>query len=317
MRSVYARHGSIVLSYVAALVLLVVVSIIRPGFGLGGLNPMLSLALEASVIGLVALGQTFVILSGGVDLSLPWVLTGAAVMMTVMTNGVDAALPWAVPVTLLLCLGVGFVNGIGITVLRVSPVIMTLAMNGILLGAMAGLVSGGAVTYGKTPPMIVDLVASRWLGIPSLVWIVAALAVLTTILLSFTSFGRRLYAVGTSPEVSLYSGIHVRRVTIAVYMLSAFSAGLAGIILSGKFGRAYLGMGDPYLFMSVAAVVIGGASISGGRGHYLGTLGGALLLAVLTATIPVLALPRAFQLMLYGFVVLIAVFFASRSGEER
>jgi ribose transport system permease protein len=105
---------------------------------------------------------------------------------------------------------------------------------------------------------------------------------------------------------------------ILVYVLSSVLNGLAGILLAGKFGRAYLGMGDPYLFISVAAVIIGGASILGGKGSYVGTVGGAMLLAVLLSLLPVLNMPRPFQLIIYGLVVLLAVFFSSsRLGSSR
>jgi ribose transport system permease protein len=102
------------------------------------------------------------------------------------------------------------------------------------------------------------------------------------------------------------------------YVLSALLNGVAGILLAGKFGRAYLGMGDPYLFVSFSAVIIGGASIFGGSGNYIGTIGGSLLLAVLLSLLPVLNMPRSFQLIIYGLVVLLAVLVSTtRFGSSR
>lgn len=310
----YQHNRNIILSYAAMLILLIAVSIYRPGFGLGNINALRSLVLEASVIGLVSLGQTFVILSGGIDLSLPWVLSGAAVMMTIFTQGSNEAALWAIPLVLGMCLIIGLINGAVIAYLEVSPVIMTLAMNGILLGAVAGIAGGNAGVmgrFGDAPPFIVQLAQGRFLDIPNLTWILLLLAVVGTLVLSFSTFGRRLYAVGTSRQVSLYSGIDLTRMTLLVYMLSAFLAGVGGILIAGKLGRAMLGIGDPFLFTSVAAVVIGGASVLGGSGHFLGTLGGAMLLSVLTATIPVLNIPRPFQLIVFGLVILFAVYLAS------
>lgn len=309
----FQKNRNITLSYVVTLVLLVAVSIYRPGFGFGSPEGMRSLLIEAAVIAIVALGQTFVILSGGIDLSLPWTLAGTAVMMTVLTQGKDAANVWVIPLLLGVCLLVGLINGAIIAYLEVSPVIVTLAMSSILLGAVSGFgIGSSGVIFGTTPLAIAALSSGRFLGVPNLVWVTIGLAIVATVVLSSSGFGRRLYSIGTSRQVSLYSGLNVKQITILVYMLSAFLSGLAGIFLAGKFGRAYLGMGDQYLFISVAAVVIGGTSVLGGSGHFLGTLAGALLLSVLTATLPVLNLARPFQLIIFGLVILIAVYFSTR-----
>jgi ribose transport system permease protein len=275
--------------------------------------------LQGAVIGLVSIGQTFVILSGGIDLSLPWTLAGAAVITTVLMQMEGERGIWVIPLVLGLCSLIGLLNGLGIYYLEIPPAIMTLGMNGILLGAIAGLVGGSRGVqgrYGRVATFLGDLSRGNFLNIPNLFWVLLIIAAIITIVLSFSVFGRRLYAVGTNPKAALFSGVNVPRIILVVYMLSALFNGLAGILLAGKVSQAYLGMGDPYLFTSVAAVVIGGASILGGHGHVLGTVGGALLLSVLTATIPVLNLPRAYQLIVYGLVVLLAVYFASSRSIE-
>jgi ribose transport system permease protein len=310
--SFYRQNRNIVLSYVAMIVLLAAVSIYRPGFGFGNIIALRSLAQEAAVIAIVSLGQTLVILSGGVDLSLPWTFAGSAVMMTVFTHGQDGPTLWAIPLILTACVVVGLINGLVISRLDVAPVIMTLAMSGILLGAVSGFGIGSTgVIYGTPPKAIIDLASNRFLEVPNLVWLTIGLVLIAILLLSFSGFGRRLYAIGTSRQVSLYSGVNIPRMTVLVYVISAVMGGIAGILVAGKLGQAYLGMGDSYLFISVAAVVIGGTSILGGNGHFIGTIGGALLLSVLTAAIPVLNLPRPFQLIVFGLVILFAVFFAT------
>lgn len=315
------QNRSVVLAYVAMFVLLAAVSIYRPGFGLGDPRHLRALLLQAAVIGLASMGQTLVIISGGADLSLPWTLTGAAIMMTIFTQGDNAAMAWAIPLVLAGCAVVGLLNGLGVTVLGVAPMIMTLAMNYILLGLIAGIGMGGVGTMGRygQPPEFILAVGSENIGeIPYLIIVWLVLSVILTILLGRTGLGRRIYAVGTSQTVSQFSGVNVRSTLILVYVLSSVLNGLAGILLAGKFGRAYLGMGDPYLFISVAAVIIGGASILGGKGSYVGTVGGAMLLAVLLSLLPVLNMPRPFQLIIYGLVVLLAVFFSSsRLGSSR
>lgn len=314
LQVILKRNPTIVLAYVLVVVMVLVVSILRPGFG--SLSHLRSLAIEASVIGLVALGQTLVIIGGGIDLSIPWVLNSAAILMTVFTQGQNAEMSWAIPIVLLMAATVGLVNGLAIAFLQITPVIMTLAMNGILLGIMAGIASGGLnIGYerGAPPPFILGLARSPILGLPAVVWIWGGFIIMATIMLSFSGFGRRLYAVGNNPIAALFSGVNVRGIRMLTYMLSALMSAVAGIILAGKFGRAYLGMGEEFLFGSVAAVVIGGASILGGSGHYLGTVAGALILTVLTALLPIFRLPVAAQNIIYGLVVLITVYIAGLS----
>src|SRR5581483_10659768 len=149
----YRQNRNIILSYVGMLILLTAVSLYRPGFGLGNPIALRSLLLEAAVIAIVSLGQTLVILSGGVDLSLPWTFGGAAVIMTVLTRGQDSPALWAIPLILGGCFVVGLINGSIIAYLQVSPVIVTLAVSGILLGAVSGFGIGSTgVIYGTPPP---------------------------------------------------------------------------------------------------------------------------------------------------------------------
>jgi ribose transport system permease protein len=311
------RNPTIALAYGLAIAMVIVVSILRPGFG--SRTHLISLAIEASVIGLIALGQTVVIISGGIDLSIPWVLNSAAILMTVLTVGRDDRMIWAIPLVLLAAAAVGLVNGLAIAYLEITPVIMTLAMNGILLGVMAGVASGGLnIGYqnGAPPHFILGLARDRILGLPAVVWVWVGFIVVASIGFSLSGLGRQIYAVGSNATAATYSGINARRVKVFVYVISAMTSAVAGIILAGKFGRAYLGMGDPFLFQSVAAVVIGGASILGGSGHYLGTVAGALILAVLTALLPIFKLPAAAQNIIYGLVVLATVYLAGLSRHE-
>jgi ribose transport system permease protein len=314
MPRVIRRNPTIILAYALALAMVLVVSVLRPGFG--SLTHLRSLIIEASVIGLVALGQTVVIVSGGIDLSIPWVLNSAAILMTVLTQGQNDRLPWAIPIVLLASAGVGLINGLAIAYLEITPVIMTLAMNGILLGIMAGVASGGlniGYEHGAPPPIILSLARDRILELPAVVWIWVAFIVVAAIGFSLSGLGRYVYAIGSNQTAAVYSGVNVRRVKALVYVISATMSGLAGIILAGKFGRAYLGMGDAFLFTSVAAVVIGGTSIQGGSGHYLGTVAGALILTVLAALLPIFKMPAAGQSIVYGLVVLITVYLSGLS----
>jgi ribose transport system permease protein len=311
-----AGNRSIVFAYFGAVLLFAATSAFSTGFA--SENHVRILLIQASFIGIVALGQTFVILGGGIDLSIPWTLNGAAILVTLFANGKDGPLVWTIPLVLAMGALVGVVNGVGIAFLGVSPIIMTLGMNVILSGALL-LYTNGSPTA-SAPPAIQSLATGRIGPIPvdTVLWL--ALAAIATLVLTWTAFGRHLYALGTNRTVAQFSGIATSRVTVITYVVSGTSAALAGIVLTGYVGQAYLGMGDAYLFSSVAAVAIGGASILGGSGHYLGTVAGALILTVLAGLLPILNLDPAALQIIYGIVILVTVAAATipnRKAEAR
>jgi ribose transport system permease protein len=299
----WSRNRLILLAYLAMVLLLLVTSLFSPGF-LSESNLRSTLVL-AAFVGIVALGQTFVIIGGGIDLSLPWVLNCAAILMTLLANGQDAPLVWVVPLMLLAGAGIGLVNGIGVALVGVPPIIMTLATNVILQGLI--LVYTGGTPPPKAPPLIQYLAVGRFGAIPviGVIWLV--LALIAWLLLSRASFGRHLYALGSSRTVAEYSGVPTLRTMILTYVISGITATLGGMLLTGYSGQAYLGMGDPYLFTSIAAVAIGGASILGGSGHYIGTIAGALVLTILGGLLPALNLSSGALLIVYGAVILLTV----------
>ena len=297
------RHRTVVLAYAGMIVLLLLTSLVSPGF----LAPshLRSLTVLAAFTGLVALGQTLVIIGGGIDLSVPWVLNSAAVLVTLMAGGQNGPLLYAVPLVLIGGALVGAFNGLGIALLGVPPIIMTLGVNVILQGAIL-VYTGGAPT--ATAPPAIQAVAVGHLGpIPTILIVWAVLAAAVAVLLSKSAYGRYLYAIGTSVTVAEYSGVPTLRTIVITYMLSGCTAALAGVLLTGYTAQAYLGMGDPYLFTSIAAVAIGGAAITGGTGHYIGTIAGAFVLTILTGLLPALNLSNGALLVVYGTVILITV----------
>ena len=301
------RHRAILLAYLGMIVLLALTGIVSPGFLAA--PHLRSLVVLAAFIGIVALGQTFVIIGGGIDLSVPWVLNCAAVLMTLAAKGQDQPLLWTVPVLLAAGALVGAINGLGVAMFGVPPIIMTLAVNIILQGGIL-VYTGGAPTA-TAPSAIQFLAVGRIFGVPVILLLWIALTALATVLLSKTAFGRHLYAVGTSATVAEFSGVPTRRTTVLAYTLSGFTAALAGMLLTGYTAQAYLGMGDPYLFTSIAAVAIGGASILGGSGHYIGTIAGAFVLTILTGLLPALNLSSGALLIVYGLVILVTVSLSS------
>jgi ribose transport system permease protein len=306
-RPALERNRPVFLAYGLVIVLAVLGEIVAGGFLT--VSHVDQLLIEATFIALVALGQSFVILSGGIDLSIPWVLNGAAVLLTVWANGSDGKTLWLFPVLLAAGGVIGAVNGIGVMFLRIPPIIMTLGMSSMVEGGLLLYTNGGS--GGNAPNGVVYLATHRWGPVPvvGLVWL--AVLVVATVVLSATPFGRRLYATGLNRRVAEFAGVNVRWVTVSVYIISGVAAALAGLVLAGYVGESYLGMGDPYLFSSVAAVAIGGASVLGGTGNYVGTTAGALVLALLAAILPILGFSQATLEIVYGSVILIAVSLSS------
>lgn len=264
-----------------------------------------SLLVLSSFLAILALGQGTVILTGGLDLSVPWTIGISGIILAGLVSGSDAALVYALPLVLLMACAIGFANGVGIVYLGISPIVMTLAMNGILQG-FALLYSQGTPA-GFSSPMLRWFMTGRLFGMTPVVPFLVLFVIAAVILLSRTPFGRRVYGIGNGLRAARLSGISVEKTLILVYMLSAVCSALVGIMLTGFSGQASLGMGDDYLLPSIAVVVVGGALITGGRGHYLGMLGGVLLLTALQMLLAGTTLPYATRAILYGLVVLGAV----------
>lgn len=276
---------------------------------LGGaiLNPGYwnSLIVLSSFLAILALGQGTVILTGGLDLSVPWTIGLCGIILAGMVKGSDVALIYALPLVLLLACAIGLINGLGIVFLGLSPIVMTLATNGLLQG-VALLYSNGTPDGFSSPMLRWFMTGKIWIFTPVVLFMVAFVIFAVT-LLGRTAFGRRVYGIGNGVRAAQLSGIAVGRTLVLVYVLSSLCAGLVGVLLTGFSGQASLGMGDDYLLPSIAVVVVGGALITGGRGHYLGMLGGVLLLTGLQTFLAGTTLPYATRAILFGLVVLGAV----------
>lgn len=296
----------------AAILLFVIGNLLRPGFA--SLDSIEAVMVVASFVGLVAAGQTFVILIGGIDLSVPWILNAAAILFVTSSLGENIRTPYALLLTLGMGALAGMVNGLGIAVLGVPAVVMTLAMNGIMQGLTLGLSSGltcdACASY--APPLIQQAVHDRLLGVPMALYLWLAVILLVSFVLSFTVFGRTTYAVGTNPRASYLAGLNVSAITITLYSLSGLFSALAGIMLVGFGGQASLGMGDPYLFQSIAAVVIGGVYILGGRGNYVGAAAGAVTLVTLVSVLLTMNMPEYGRSITYGVIILLLLLLYGR-----
>jgi len=269
--------------------------------------------LYAAILGLMAAGQTLVMLTGGVDLSVATTATTAAFMIsTFATHGAAAA----IAVALALGLGIGLVNGIGVAIFRVNPLIMTLGVSTVTLGALT--VYSQQRFLSPAPNIVSKLGSGRFLTyVPYdlLVWVpVAALIILG---LRYSGFGRMIYAVGDNPVACRLAGVRSWQVLLAVYALCGVMSAGAGILLVGFNDAADLGIATPFLLPSVAAVVIGGTSIFGGVGGYAGTIVGALILTVLDSLLTILNASQAVRQILYGSIVLaLAAIYARAAAAD-
>ena len=297
-RRSYVRPIEVGVPYALVFLALVIGAIVVPRFlSSGSLDSMSS---TAAYVGIIAIGQTLVLLLGGIDLSIPYTLNLAAVVLTgLQAQGFSGAS--AVALALLVGLGVGMVNGFGVAVLEVSPLVMTLGMNSILEGI--ALIYTGGTPVGTAPSFITTL-STGVDGVPYVVMLWVGLTVVVTLVLVFTNFGRWIYSIGSNRRASELCALPIKRTIFATYAMSGLFAGFGGILLAGYSGQAYLGMGDNYLLLSIAVVVIGGTSVFGGRGSYVQTVGGALLITIITTALLTVGVGQDGQDILYGGVIL-------------
>ncbi len=265
-------------------------------------NSVLTLGLFLAVLGL---GQGAVVLTGGLDLSVPYTISFTGVMLAAICNGHDAPAFWAIPLALAIGIGVGLVNGLGIVLIGIPAIVMTLAVGGVMQGA--GLLYTGGMPTGSAPPVLRWIYNGRIVGFAPAVWFLIAFAIVATLLLHRTTFGRNVLAVGNSVRVARLSGTRVDLIVLGVYVLSGFCSALVGVLMTGFSGISFLSMGVPYLLPAIAAVLVGGSLATGGRGHFIGILGGVLLLTVVGTLVSGAQLPIAVRDIVYGVVVLGAV----------
>ena len=313
IKAVIKKNQGVVFCYLIALVLFAGFSVYMPGFA--SLSHIRTVFLESALIGIVALGQTLVVITGGIDLSVAWMMTIGAYMVSNLVNSSNANLVWGIPLMLVVTFGLGALNGFCISCLRVPAIVMTLGMNIILQGALVALTQGSRGQ--SAPPLLLTLGQKNLFGIPYLVIIWIVMTVVVMLALFKMKYGRKLFAIGNNATVAKYSGIRVDNTIILSYAISGMTAGIAGALLAGKVGSCYLAMGDTYQFQSIAAVAIGGTSMLGGKGNYLGTVAGSLTITILLGILVALNLPFGVQTMAYGLIVLISVIVSVVSSNKK
>jgi ribose transport system permease protein len=305
---------SVLLIALGCVVLLLGGSLLYPGF----LKPsyILQQLQIAAFLGIIATGAMLVILLGEIDLSVPWTITGTAIVVVSVSGSSDPVIAsLAIPLGLGLGMIVGVVNGIGVAVFRVPAMVWTLAVNAMLLGA-AVFYTGNSRPNGEVPWLATQAAIGRTFAIPNafLVWFVVAVIMMWV--LKRTVYGNYLYALGNSPRAVFLAGARVRLVTMTTFMLAGLFSSFGAILLLGYTNQAYQGMGDPYLMPVISAVVIGGTSIQGGRGSYVGTFAGAIFITLLSSILSVMQMPAAARAIVFGAIILVMLLVHSLTGKS-
>jgi len=296
----FLRDRPIIPLIVLLVALVVVLQILRPGI----VNErwVANTIRFAIPLAILAACQTLTMLTGGIDLSAGTVATMSAFVMATQAVAHDPAV--AVLIALVPAVLIGLANGVGVGVFRVHPLIMTLGTSLIGTGVLQVYQRTVIATGSVIPEGLAWLATGRTYGLPNALLLFVPLAALIIFMLRSTGFGRLLYAVGDNERATRIAGVLYWQVMLALYTLSGLFAGIAGLLYVGLIKAPSLSLAEPLLLPSVAAAVIGGTSMFGGRGGYSGTIVGALILQVLTTLLTLLQMPEGFRRILFGLIVL-------------
>jgi ribose transport system permease protein len=273
----------------------------------------------ASFLGIAAVGQTIVILIGGIDLSVPALITGANLTATLLV-GKGWAFGTVVLFVLVAAALIGVVNGFVTHRLAIPPLIVTVATGAVVTGATLGWTRGGQVS-GQVPAWLSRFCSpigtTFGVGIPPIVASWALIAIVLSVVLHRTVTGKRVYATGANARAAVLAGVRTQRVWIGAFTLSAVASAIVGILLAGFTGTGQAGVGDPYLFTSLGAVLVGGTSLVGARGDYARTVLGALILTLITTLLVGHGAGQALQEILFGLLILLFVGVYGRDARVR
>ena len=299
---------------VLMILLLIITAIWAPEFF--GVQNLINVARQAAITGIVAVGMTYVILTAGIDLSVGSILALCGIMFALL---IKAGAP--IPVGMLVAIGVGIligiVNGVGVTFLAIQPFIMTLATMAIVSG-VALLISNGTPISFDTDSGVVALLGNGNLGgLPGPVIVFVLVAAVGVFVLRYLPFGRFIYGIGGGLEAARLSGVRTARVLIMIYAISGLCAAIAGIITTSRLFVGHPTAGSFIMLDSIAAVVIGGTSLMGGRGGVIGTVAGVVLLAMVANLLNLLGVSPFNQQVAKGAIIILAVLFTAQGMKER
>ena len=306
----------LVVALILIVLLLAVGEWLSPGFASPG--QVLRLLIVAALLGIVAAGQNLVILGGreGIDLSVGGIVSLAAILAGNVMNGADGGILPAILVCIVVGAFFGLINGVGVTLLRIPPLVMTLGMLGVLQGLLVVIRNG--IPSGRAAPGLSDFVVKPFLlGLPGIIWLWLLIGLAMALLLRRTVFGYRVYAIGSNEQAAFMAGVPVKTIRIALFMLSGAFAAIAGMCLLGYSGSSFANVGDQYMLPSIIAVVLGGTPLSGGKGGYTGTMAGAVLLVLLQSILTTVHIDESGRQMVFGATLVALMLFYGRAKAMR
>ncbi len=304
------QQNQAVIVWTVLIVMIGIATIASPAF-LTSRN-MLNILRQAAALGIIAIGQSFALLSRGADLSQSAVMTLSAVVSFKILNGQNELIVPVILCSMALGALVGIFNGVMVSKVKVPPFLLTLGTRTAVVGL--GLVYTHGTPSGFNTPLFRQVLGQfTFLGIPGQVFIWGGLFIIFWVILSKTSYGRKLYATGGNPEAARQSGVKINRVIVTAYIISGVLAAIGGLVLAARSGYADNSIGDGYELDAVAASVIGGTAFSGGKGSLVGTVGGVLLMIVLQNILNILGLSPSAYLVVSGLVVIAAVTILKKS----
>ena len=295
------------------IVLIVIMSFANNAF----LTPrnLLNVAKQTSITAIIGVGMTFVLIIGGIDLSVGSVMALAGTLAAA-TAVADKGIPIAVTILVGIAIGsaCGLLNGLGVAYIGFPPFIMTLGMMTIARGS-AMVYTNGTPIFGLSDTFN-KMTSSTLLGIPSLVYYMLVVFILGYIILNKTVFGRRVYAIGGNIEAARLSGVSVSKLTVLVYTISGFLSGLAGILICSRITSGNATVAEGYEMNAISSAVIGGVSMSGGSGSVVGTIIGALILTIIQNSFDIMGINSFYQDVIKGIIILLAVFLDIRGKKK-
>jgi ribose transport system permease protein len=304
------------IAVVAILILLAGGELLSPGFA--SARQIVALLTIAALLGVVAAGQNLVILGGreGIDLSVGGIISFAAFLAGNLMQQNDANIAHALVIVLGATFLIGMVTGLGVTWLRIPPLVMTLGMLGVVQGGLVLLTRG--VPSGRAAPLLSKVVSDpALLGLPGIVFIWIGVGIALTLALRRSTFGFNVYAIGANEAAAALAGVPVRRIRTLLFALSGLFSGLTGILLLGYTEYVFVGAGDQYMLPSIIAVVIGGTSLAGGSGGYVGTMAGAIVLILLQSILTTLNIPPFGRQIIFGMTLLALMLLYGRQRRLR
>lgn len=297
----------------ALLVLIVFLSFLKPEFM--SIANVLNIFKQASITSILGIGMTFVLLSGGIDLSVGSVVALSSVIAAyVGINNPDAPIILCFIVAIAVGVVCGAINGFGIAWIGFPPFIMTLGMMGIARGA-AQVFTNGVPLFGVSS-QFARVAGGVTFGIPNLVFYMAAIFALSYVVLSKTIFGRRIYAIGGNQEAARLSGVNVKSHTLIVYLICGGLAGLCGMLMASRITSGNATAASTYEMDAIAAAVIGGVSMTGGLGSVVGTVIGAFLLITIQNGFDILGISPFYKTIVQGVIIVLAVFIDLKSKKK-